>query len=84
MALLAARLEWARTEAQEAKRQSEGVVFAKPCYFNTGCCCYDDGDITGIELVDGEIRLVRWPAAEDEVRPTILERASLRDVIAAL
>ncbi len=84
IALLAARLEWARTEAQEAKRQAEGVVFAKPCYFNTGCCCYDDGDITGIEIVDGEIRLVRWPAAEDEVRPAILERAPLRDVIAAL
>jgi hypothetical protein len=19
-------------------------------YFNTGCCCFDDGDITGIEI----------------------------------
>lgn len=24
-----------------------------PTYFNTGCCCYSDGDITGIELEEG-------------------------------
>jgi hypothetical protein len=29
-------------------------------YFNTGCCCFDDGDITGIELSDGCIRLIKW------------------------
>ena len=31
-----------------------------PGYFNTGCCCFDDGDITGIEIADGFIRLVKW------------------------
>jgi predicted phosphodiesterase len=29
-------------------------------YFNSGCCCFDDGDITGIELENGFIRLVKW------------------------
>lgn len=32
----------------------------KPCYFNTGCCSYADGDITGLEISDGNIRLVKW------------------------
>ena len=32
----------------------------KPCYFNSGCCCFDDGDITGIEIEAGNIRLIRW------------------------
>jgi len=32
----------------------------KPSYFNTGCCCFSDGDITGIEIADGYIRLVKW------------------------
>ena len=81
---LLARLEWARTEAEDAQRLSDGVAFAKPCYFNTGCCCYDDGDITGIELAEGEIRLVRWPDAAGAPRPAILDRASLRDVLATL
>lgn len=32
----------------------------RPGYFNTGCCCYSDGDITGIEIADGAIRLIKW------------------------
>jgi hypothetical protein len=32
----------------------------KPWYFNSGCCCFDDGDITGIEISGGCIRLVKW------------------------
>ncbi len=31
-----------------------------PSYFNSGCCCFSDGDITGIEIADGNIRLVKW------------------------
>ena len=29
-------------------------------YFNSGCCCFDDGDITGIEIEAGMIRLIKW------------------------
>ncbi len=32
----------------------------KPSYFNGGCCCYNDGDITGIEIGSGKISLVKW------------------------
>jgi predicted phosphodiesterase len=32
----------------------------KPSYFNTGCCCFNDGDITGVEIAGGFIRLVKW------------------------
>ncbi|NNJ56293.1 MAG: metallophosphoesterase [Bacteroidia bacterium] len=32
----------------------------KPCYFNSGCCSFSDGDITGIEIAEGEIRLIKW------------------------
>lgn len=35
-------------------------VSTAPCYFNTGCCKFSDCDITGIELVDGVLRLVKW------------------------
>jgi predicted phosphodiesterase len=38
-----------------------------PCYFNTGCCSFGDGDVTGLELADREIRLVRW--LNDEYEP---------------
>ncbi|NCD69336.1 metallophosphoesterase [Mucilaginibacter agri] len=32
----------------------------RPTYFNSGCCCFDDGDITGIEIADGFVRLIKW------------------------
>jgi predicted phosphodiesterase len=35
-------------------------------YFNSGCCCFDDGDITGIEIADGCIRLIKWQYAGKE------------------
>jgi calcineurin-like phosphoesterase family protein len=39
----------------------------RPCYFNTGCCSFGDGDVTGLELADGKVRLVRW--LDDNGRP---------------
>ena len=32
----------------------------KSNYFNSGCCCFSDGDITGIEIENGCIRLIKW------------------------
>jgi predicted phosphodiesterase len=45
-----------------------------PCYFNTGCCSFGDGDVTGIELCDGEIRLVRW--LNDKYEPRVQQLAA--------
>lgn len=33
---------------------------AIPVIFNTGCCIFEDGDITGIEIDNGQIRLIKW------------------------
>ena len=51
---------------REPEFSAVSVDFAtmKPVYFNTGCCCYVDGDITGIEIADGEIRLIKWTGKE--------------------
>jgi len=54
-----------------------------PAYFNTGCCIFDDGDITGMELEDGMLRLVKWPAGGTEPR-VILEEEPLRTIFARL
>ena len=65
VAVRAAELEYARTLE---RRRELTVQVSPPCYFNTGCCSFPDGDITGIEIADGEIRLVRWPANLAELR----------------
>ncbi len=45
---------------QEYNHISEDYLHLKPIYYNTGCCCFNDGDITGIEIEAGEIRLIKW------------------------
>jgi len=32
----------------------------RPSYFNTGCCCFPDGQLTGLEIDGEDIRLVKW------------------------
>ena len=49
----------------------------KPAYFNTGCCCFSDGDITGIEISEGKIRLVKWEKTETGSQRIVLEQADL-------
>jgi hypothetical protein len=53
----------------------------RPSYFNTGCCSFGDGDLTGLELCDGEARLVRWlddagAALAQQLEPPIDLRAA--------
>lgn len=52
----------------------------KPGYFNSGCCCFSDGDITGIEIEDGIIRLVKWEYDNGVPRRYILEESALADI----
>ncbi|SFN20118.1 Calcineurin-like phosphoesterase [Chitinophaga sp. YR627] len=65
------------------KRRAEyaGKEFVKtmvsPSYFNTGCCCFSDGDITGIEITEGVIRLVKWDQEGKNVNRIVLEEAQL-------
>jgi hypothetical protein len=77
-------LAWVKQEQREqfALEQSEQSI--KPTYYNTGCCCYPDGSITGLELVAGEIRLVRWKMVDDQGQRTVLARSLLADVFAAI
>ncbi|MGC9347968.1 MAG: metallophosphoesterase [Anaerolineae bacterium] len=81
---LMAQLEWVRTQSRDKPKGEFGIDFAVPCYFNTGCSCYPDGDITGIEIVEGEIRLIRWPNEEEDPLPQTLARDDIREVLASV
>lgn len=83
VAELAAQLEWTLAQNQQSPADLPMISFKKPSYFNTGCCSFLDGDVTGLEFSEGEIRLVRWPDDEDVPKPKVLARAKLRDVFAA-
>jgi UDP-2,3-diacylglucosamine pyrophosphatase LpxH len=54
----------------------------KPCYFNSGCCCFDDGDITGIEIETGYIRLIKWKYNNQNApQREVLDECSLAELV---
>lgn len=65
--------------AREAEYAGKQVVktMAHPSYFNTGCCCFSDGDITGIEIADGFIRLIKWKKETGTPSRIVLEESPL-------
>lgn len=79
---LRAELEW--TEAAARRGGPPPIRVDPPCYFNTGCCSFPDGDVTGIEIAEGRIRLVRWPTDDEEPLAKVLVEDDLRDVLAAV
>jgi hypothetical protein len=74
IASLEKELAWRRQEYQEKKFVKTMV---KPTYFNTGCCCFSDGDITGIEIDGDNIRLVKWKRNNDISERIILEQCPI-------
>lgn len=65
----------------EYSNVSEEYLKMKPHYFNSGCCCYDNGAITGIEIADGIIRLIEWRQKEGAMERIILEETPLDELV---
>ena len=59
----------------------EDYLSLKPTYFNSGCCCFNEGDITGIEIMDGMIRLIKWSKVKEAIQRSVLEEKRLVDLI---
>jgi len=66
---------------QEYDFVSGNYINMKPFYFNTGCCCFSDGDITGIELAEGMIRLIKWHKKNTASERIVLEEMKLSDLL---
>ena len=73
-------------QTQIGKRKSKGDKLPDftgylDTYFNSGCCCFDDGDITGIEIADGCIRLIKWHYIHEKGSDrVVLEESKLEDL----
>jgi predicted phosphodiesterase len=71
-------LSWTRKDDLPMR---EDYLRILPSYFNSGCCCFADGDITGLEIADGEIRLIKWEIVEGKSVRKVLERKTLSDLL---
>jgi predicted phosphodiesterase len=63
---------------------SETYLTMKPSYFNCGCCSYNDGDITGIEIAEGTLRLIKWQAKNAVPTRLVLEETPLEELVEEL
>ena len=70
-------------EAEIKLRQyvTDNYLSMKPTYFNSGCCCFNDGDITGIEIAEGRIRLIKWEEQDGKSTRIVLEEATLEEIV---
>jgi len=73
-----------RKREKEFSAVSMDYLIMKPSYFNSGCCCFSDGDITGLEIENGNIRLVKWKAENEKPTRSVLEEISLKELMSAL
>ena len=75
------RVETVEGELIKRKKEYAGKkltkTMVKPSYFNTGCCCFVDGDITGIEIEADSIRLIKWEEEEQMPVRKVLEQSQL-------
>jgi hypothetical protein len=73
------RLDKALSKALKYPPRTD-IIKTQPSYFNTGCCRFKDGDITGIEIEDGQIRLIKWGGEDENIARTIFEQTHLSEV----
>ncbi len=75
-------------EIPQRKREYDFVNHSfrnmKPGYFNSGCCCFEDGTITGIEISGGFIRLVTWNCHNGTAERVVAEEEKLLDLLPRL
>jgi predicted phosphodiesterase len=73
-----------RSDSKDSSLRVPSLDFfskVRPTYFNSGCCCYSDGDITGIEISEGCIRLIKWKRMDGKSVRTELETISFEKLI---
>jgi predicted phosphodiesterase len=73
-----------KTDTEKTLRSLDFFSKIKPTYFNCGCCCYDDGGITGIEIDSGFIKLIKWEEKNGQPTRVELEKMSLLELIRKL
>lgn len=65
----------------EYKNVADDFLSLQPTYFNTGCCCFSDGEITGIEIEENCFRLIKWTRKDGDSKRVILEEAPLEELL---
>jgi predicted phosphodiesterase len=71
------------------KRKEEYITYEPytpkiPTYYNSGCCCFSDGDMTMLEIANNCISLVKWTVLHGELIKEPLRTITLANVMAGM
>lgn len=75
-------LEWRPADEEDYSFRFGQTI--KSSYFNSGCCCFGDGSITGLEINDGSIRLIQWKEQAGQPSRLVLEQIPLKILLEKL
>ena len=70
-----------KRRGREYKTTPAQYLTVKPSYFNSGCCCFRDGDITGIEITYEKIMLIKWSIAKGREVLEEMELEKLQELL---
>jgi predicted phosphodiesterase len=73
-----AEMQWRRKDDDYIR---EDYLKLRPTYFNSGCCCFSDGDISGIEISGGCIRLIKWKTTDGVSKRIVQEERMLAEIV---
>lgn len=52
--------------------ENDDQLITTPNAFNTGSCSFINGEISGMEILNGNIRLIRWTVDDSQTEPEIV------------
>jgi len=70
-----------KQRGRDYKTTPAQYLSVKPSYFNSGCCCFRDGDITGIEITYEKIALIKWSSSKDREVLEEMELEKLQELL---
>ena len=70
-----------KQRGRDYKTTPAQYLTVKPSYFNSGCCCFRDGDITGIEITYEKIMLIKWSVAKGREVLEEMELEKLQELL---
>lgn len=70
---------WVQSQRPENAKEEKSALPAQQntSYFNTGCCSYGSGEITGIEIEGTQIRLIKWSTIDGLAKRFVLRSESI-------
>jgi len=77
------RLKFGLTTLPKVSRQESSAQHFRAAFANTGCCCWENGHISALEIAGGDLAIVTWERDDGGFRRREHRRTSLLKAISS-